>query len=51
MHEDKATVEKTSLQNDRTDGSTLQLNLLEDGFHRNAIIGYRQFHERPGILN
>jgi hypothetical protein len=51
MFEDKATVEKTSLENDRPDGSTLHLNLLDDGSHRNAIVVYRQFHERPGILH
>jgi hypothetical protein len=49
MFEDKATVEKTPLENDRPDRFTLQSNLLEDGFHRNAIAVYRQFHERPGI--
>ena len=51
MFEDKATVEKTSLENDLPDGSTLHLNLLDDGSHRNAIVVYRQFHERPGILH
>jgi len=50
MFEDEAIVDKTSPQNDRPDEFTLHLNLLEYGFHRNAIVVYRQFHERPGIL-
>jgi hypothetical protein len=50
MFEDKAVVDKISFYHDRLDGFTLYPNLLENGFHQNAIVVYRQCHKWPRIL-
>jgi hypothetical protein len=50
MFEDKAIIDKISLENDRLNRFTLYPNILENGTHRNTIIVYRQGHEGPRIL-
>ena len=50
MFEDKAMVDKIFLYHDRLDGFTVYSNLLNQGFHQNVIVVYRQCHKWPRIL-
>ena len=51
MFEDKAIVDKSSVQNDRLNGFTLHPSLLEQGAHQNDVVVYHQCYEWPGILH
>ncbi len=50
MFEDEGMVEKIFLYHDRLDGITFYPDLLNQGLHRNVIVGYCQCHEWPRIL-